>query len=89
MIAYRNLFKKAYLIHGSEKIPLSIMETAWRVGCGKEEEADDDIKGEVQCVISNLISQGKMKGYISYEHNFLVLSKANPFPTTSIIKPLS
>ena len=51
-------------------------------------ESEEDVSHEVQCVISNLISQGKMKGYLSFEHKILVLSTADPFPSSAIIKQM-
>lgn len=36
---------------------------------------------EIECVIANLISVGKVKGYLSHGNRCLVLSKQNPFPT--------
>ena len=92
MIAYRNLFKRIFLLHGREQVPLRVMERAWRMGQTEEEredlESEEDVSHEVQCVISNLISQGKMKGYLSFEHKILVLSTADPFPSSAIIKQM-
>ncbi|KFM61526.1 PCI domain-containing protein 2-like protein, partial [Stegodyphus mimosarum] len=35
------------------------------------------------CILSNLIHDNKIKGYISYQHLKLVLSKQNAFPSLS------
>ncbi len=35
---------------------------------------------EAECVVSNLIAQGLIKGYISHEKQMVVLSKETPFP---------
>lgn len=35
---------------------------------------------ETHCLVANLIYEGKIKGYISHQHNKLVVSKQNPFP---------
>ena len=40
----------------------------------------DDIDGdETQCIIANLIFEGKIKGYISHQHQKLVVSKKDAF----------
>lgn len=44
--------------------------------CDKESSLDD-----VTCLVANLISKGLIRGYISEEKQFLVLSAQNPFPT--------
>jgi len=35
---------------------------------------------ELECVLSNLIYKGWVKGYVSSTKKVLVLSKQNPFP---------
>ena len=46
----------------------------------KVEDIDND---ETACIIANLIYQGRIKGYISHQHNNLVVSKQNAFPPLS------
>lgn len=48
---------------------------------GVDMEAD-----EVECVLANLVFQGKIKGYLSHEKRTLIVSKADPFPTSAIVK---
>ena len=43
----------------------------------KVEDVDLD---ETECILANLIYEGKIKGYISHQHQKLVISKANAFP---------
>jgi hypothetical protein len=43
----------------------------WQDGCDADETA---------CVLSNLIHQGAVKGYLSHEHRKLVFAKDMPFP---------
>ena len=43
----------------------------------KIEDIDQD---ETQCIIANLIFEGKIKGYISHQHQKLVVSKKDAFP---------
>lgn len=75
IISYRNLFKRVYHIGGTHQIELQqFLDALDFVG---EHEIDMD---EVHCIVANLIYDGKIKGYISYQHNKLVVSKQNPFP---------
>lgn len=79
IIAYRNLFKKVYLILQSHQVDLQSCLTALRfVG------ENDITMDETQCIVANLIYDGKIKGYISHQHNKLVVSKQNPFPPLNV-----
>ncbi|KAH8308467.1 hypothetical protein KR018_003512 [Drosophila ironensis] len=74
-IVYRNLFKKVYLIRKSYQLDIADFLSALQfVG------VTDVSLEETHCIIANLINEGKIKGYISYDHNKLVVSKQNPFP---------
>ncbi|CRK98791.1 CLUMA_CG012121, isoform A [Clunio marinus] len=77
IIAYRNLFKKVYLILQTHQIDLEHFLTALKfVG------EDDVTMDETHCIVANLIAEGRIKGYISYQHNKLVVSKqTSPFPS--------
>jgi hypothetical protein len=44
---------------------------------------DDCDVDETACVLSNLIYQGAVKGYMSHEHRKLVFAKEQPFPAPS------
>lgn len=76
IIAYRNLFKKAYLVLNTHQIPLEALQTAL-VWLG---QSDVDLD-ETECLVANLINEGKIKGYISHQHRKVVVSKQNPFPS--------
>lgn len=80
IIAYRNLFKKVYLIQKTHQLPIQSFTQAlqWM----EVEEIDND---ETACIIANLICDNKIKGYISYQHQKLVVSKQNPFPQLSTV----
>ncbi|XP_071084842.1 PCI domain-containing protein 2-like [Haliotis cracherodii] len=81
IITYRNLFKKVYLIHQKNHLlPLDDFTTALRLM--QVEDIDDD---ETQCIIANLIFENKIKGYISHQHQKLVVSKQNPFPVLATV----
>jgi len=75
IITYRNLFKKVSLIMKTHQIPLSAFLTALKFM--KVEDIDED---ETACIIANLIYEGRIKGYISHQHQKLVVSKQNSFP---------
>lgn len=75
IIAYRNLFKKVYLILNTHQIPVEALQAAL-------EWLDQDVDlDETQCIVANLINDGKIKGYISHQHRKVVVSKQNPFPS--------
>ncbi|XP_017768757.1 PREDICTED: PCI domain-containing protein 2 [Nicrophorus vespilloides] len=76
IIAYRNLFRKVYLILNTHQIPVDALQTAL-VSLGQT-DVDTD---ETECIVANLIYEGKIKGYISHQHRKVVVSKQNPFPS--------
>uniref|UniRef100_A0A671UHK8 PCI domain-containing protein 2 n=1 Tax=Sparus aurata TaxID=8175 RepID=A0A671UHK8_SPAAU len=80
IITYRNLFKKVYLLLRTHQLPLDAFLVALRMM--QLEDVDID---EVQCILANLIYMGHIKGYISHQHQKLVVSKQNPFPPLSAI----
>lgn len=75
IIGYRNLFKRVWLITQSHQLDLQQFLEALRF-VGEEEITLE----ETHCIVANLIFDGKIKGYISHQHNKLVVSKQNPFP---------
>jgi hypothetical protein len=72
---YRNLFKKVSLLMKTHQIPLE----AFLIVLKLMQVEDIDID-ETQCIIANLIYEGKIKGYISHQHQKLVVSKKDAFP---------
>lgn len=74
-IVYRNLFKRVYLIKQTHQLDLNAF-------CAALQFSGEDEVGihETHCIVSNLILNGRIKGYISLNHNKLVVSKQNPFP---------
>lgn len=73
--AYRNLFRRVYLVEKNHQIDIQLLQAALQVV--GQEDVDCD---ETQCIVANLIFNGQIKGYISYQHKKLVVSKANAFP---------
>lgn len=80
IITYRNLFKKIYLIQNSHQLSINAFTAAL-----KFMQVDGVDNDETSCIIANLIYENKIKGYISYQHQKLVVSKQNPFPTLSSV----
>ncbi|XP_074657657.1 PCI domain-containing protein 2-like [Tubulanus polymorphus] len=80
IITYRNLFKKVYAIMGTHQLPIDAFVVALKMM--KVEDIDSD---EVCCIVANLIYEGRIKGYISHQHQKLVVSKQNPFPQLSAV----
>ncbi|KAF1800020.1 hypothetical protein V8B55DRAFT_1368060 [Mucor lusitanicus] len=77
-IAIRQLFRKVYLVLGQNtRIPIQTFQKALEFeGLNVEIE-------EAEWMLANMIYKGYMKGYLSHEKMFLVLSKDNPFPPVS------
>lgn len=74
MIAYRSLFRRIYLLANTTRLNLSHFEAALQ---WLQQPSDMD---EIECLLCNMISQNKVKGYISHEKRFLIVSKTEPFP---------
>lgn len=74
-LTIRNLFKHVHGIMKSTKIQFRMFQIAMRCA-GVDLDLD-----EVQCILANLIFEQKIKGYLSHEHQTLVVSKDTPFPS--------
>uniref|UniRef100_A0AAG5D9M4 PCI domain-containing protein 2 homolog n=1 Tax=Anopheles atroparvus TaxID=41427 RepID=A0AAG5D9M4_ANOAO len=75
ILTYRNLCKKVHLMLETHQIDMNAIQTALQFS-GVEDVSHD----ETHCIVANLIYEGRIKGYISYQHNKLVISKQNAFP---------
>lgn len=82
-MVFRNLCKAVHrevkrrkLGEAVNKLDLEPFERifAWQDGCDPDETA---------CIMSNLIFQGAVKGYLSHEHRKIVFAKESPFPAPS------
>ena len=80
MFFCRNLFKKVALLMKTHQIPIDAFLAALRFM--QVEDIDND---ETQCIIANLIYEGRIKGYISHQHQKLVISKQTAFPSLASI----
>ncbi|KAM3967371.1 PCI domain-containing protein 2 [Aphomia sociella] len=76
--AYRNLFRKVYLAENTHQIDIASFQAALQLM--GQDDVDSD---ETQCIVANLIYDGRVKGYISYQHKKVVVSKQNAFPPLS------
>ncbi|KOB64327.1 PCI domain-containing protein 2-like protein [Operophtera brumata] len=65
--AYRNLFRKVYLVEKNHQIDIQCLQAALQLMGQSDVDSD-----ETQCIVANLIYDGKIKGYISYQHKKLV-----------------
>ncbi|CAF0919961.1 unnamed protein product [Adineta steineri] len=77
LLAVRNLFRQVWLLLNKEnKISVEIFTRAFQWS-NNGEPCD-----QLQCVtlLATLISQNRIKAYISYKHMTVVLSKEDPFP---------
>ncbi|KAI9374842.1 hypothetical protein BJX61DRAFT_496635 [Aspergillus egyptiacus] len=95
-IALRNLFRKVFIAGGFDepkdgqppirrtRIPVAEFAAALRIGTHADDRSRVDID-EVECLLSNLIYKGLMKGYIARERGMIVLSKGGTaFPGTGV-----
>ncbi|KAK6590752.1 Csn12p Rpn3p family component of the COP9 signalsome [Cryptosporidium xiaoi] len=86
-IVYRNLMKRirnwcSKNVKGdSNKLTFSIFEVGFK---WQSDELFD--QHEMACICANLIKLGYVKGYISWEHQVIVFSANDPFPTLKNIK---
>ncbi|ODN04729.1 PCI domain-containing protein 2 [Orchesella cincta] len=74
MLLYRNLFKKVWLICGTHQVPISTLE------CALKWSGYNVTQDETHCIVANLIYSGQIRGYVSHQHQVLVVAKTNAFP---------
>ncbi|KAI8089894.1 uncharacterized protein BX664DRAFT_334166 [Halteromyces radiatus] len=79
-IAMRQLFRKVYQVMGnSSRLAIPKFKAALEL-VGLEVDME-----ETEWMLANMIYKGYIKGYLSHEKLFLVLSKGDPFPNISSI----
>ena len=64
-----------FLISGTHQIDISLFLRALQWMCVEDVDLD-----ETECILSNMINDGRIKGYISHAHRKVVVSKKDPFP---------
>jgi hypothetical protein len=77
LLVVRNLFRQVWLLMKKEnKISVEIFTRAL------EWSNNGEVCDQLQCMtlLATLISQNRIKAYISYKHMMVVLSKEDPFP---------
>jgi len=83
-ITMRNLFKKVFLILNATSKPVYQLPISAFVVALKSVQPSEEIDSEeCECLLANLIYESKIKGYISHQHQKLVVSKQNAFPSLS------
>lgn len=90
-LCYLKLVKKTVsIIHSlnsetkSHIVPLSAIQLALEFSTNYSYKESDKFAynlDSVECILANLISSGKIKGYLSHANRCIVLSKANAFPS--------
>ncbi|TDH70920.1 uncharacterized protein CCR75_008829 [Bremia lactucae] len=76
LLVLRNLFKKVYMIQQNHQLQMQDFQIALSVASGHSMDVD-----EIECVLTNLIFKGYIKGYMSHTKKILVVSKTDPFPS--------
>lgn len=77
LLAVRNLFRQVWLLMNKEnKISMEVFARAFE--WSNNGEPCDQL--ECATLLATLISQNRIKAYISYKHMTVVLSKEDPFP---------
>lgn len=79
-ILFRNIIKKVCLILNTPRVDMESFKVALEFLTREKMDLE-----EVHVIISNLIFENKIKGYISLQHQKLVVSKQNPFPKLSTV----
>ncbi|PVU96494.1 hypothetical protein BB559_002356 [Furculomyces boomerangus] len=85
---YRNLILRLFRVKKtiqSESFVLTFEEILSSMTLSTESNEFD--YNDVECILSNLIEQGFIRGHIQPQQNILVLSRTNPFPRIKDIKP--
>jgi hypothetical protein len=80
IIAYRCLAKRIYTLTANTRLNLASFEQAMH-WMGEDVDLD-----EIECILANLIFQGKIKGYLSHQKRYLIVSKTDPFPLSAVIR---
>ncbi|CAH8505620.1 unnamed protein product [Schistosoma intercalatum] len=75
LTVYRSLFKRVCHIMKTHLLPIEVFTAALHL-MGVE-DIDPD---ETECILANLIHEGKIKGYLAHQQHKLVVSKLQPFP---------
>ncbi|GBG33137.1 PCI domain-containing protein 2-like [Hondaea fermentalgiana] len=80
-----DLFLRPFELY-REPDPLAQLTDAGSADAGGD--AKSELMEHVKCVLSNLIYERFVKGYMSHEKEMLVLSPKEPFPKLSVVNPI-
>lgn len=89
-LVYRTLFKRVLIILNSARVPIEAYRIALMAGTSNNNNNNNSNSNdnclteididETQCILANLINAGYVKGYISLQHEKVVVSKYDPVP---------
>lgn len=77
LIAVRNLFRQVWILFNKEN-KITVESFARALQLSTQSQSLEQM--ECLALLSTLISQNRLKAYISYKHMTVVLSKEDPFP---------
>ncbi|KAL9647556.1 hypothetical protein ABK040_006912 [Willaertia magna] len=92
LIVYRNLLRRVYYYNcenhpeTSSRLDLNLFLVALRFQPSSVKIQQQMDLDEAECLITNLIYLGYIRGYVSHDKQMLVLSKKEPFPALSTIQ---
>ncbi|KAI8053416.1 PCI-domain-containing protein [Syncephalis plumigaleata] len=79
-IAVRTLLRKAFIVNGKDaKVPIEKFRVALQLA---HIALDMDA---TECLLANMIFKGYVRGYLSHERGYLVLSNKDPFPNLTTL----
>lgn len=78
-LVYRSLFRRIYLITNNTRINLYHLQLSLEI------QNENISIEEIECIVASLIYQNRIKGYISHEKKFLIVSKTDPFPLSAVV----
>lgn len=78
-LVHRQLVRQASALLDSNKVALTDIQVCLSV-CKTEMD-----RNEIECILTNLIYNNFIKGYVSHKVGYLVLSKKNPFPKLNAV----
>lgn len=80
-VVYRNLFCHVFKFNLSNtKISYQLLQIGLHLSSNCKQSTSD-----LEMILAGLISKHLVKGYLSHDKEFLVLSQVNPFPTEFFI----
>lgn len=72
-------FCHSYVITNNHQLDIAVFVQALKWLQMEDVDAD-----EIECLLANMIYEGKVKGYISHAHKKVVVSKKDAFPPLTL-----